>query len=61
MGFRNWNQWQGDIDQQMMESVMDAMVKPRANGVSFASLGYSDVGLDDYWQKCGSYGPKNYT
>ena len=52
----------GNIDQQMMEDVMDAMVKPRdANGTSFASLGYSDVGLDDYWQKCGSYGPRNYT
>jgi alpha-galactosidase len=33
------------------------------NGVptSLADLGYTDVGLDDYWQECGSYGPNKYT
>lgn len=29
--------------------------------MSFADLGYSDAGLDDAWQLCGSYGPNNYT
>ena len=29
--------------------------------VSLASLGYTDVGLDDVWQQCGSYGPQNWT
>merc|ERR1719321_1829727 len=24
---------------------------------SLCDLGYCDVGLDDNWQKCGSYGP----
>ena len=24
-------------------------------------MGYNDAGLDDVWQKCGSYGPENYT
>ena len=43
-----------------MESIMDAMVAPRPLG-SFAALGFTDVGVDDYWQKCGAYGPKNYT
>ena len=28
---------------------------------SLASLGYSDAGIDDYWQLCGSYGPQNWT
>jgi len=28
---------------------------------SLADLGYSDAGIDDYWQLCGSYGPNNYT
>ena len=28
---------------------------------SLAQLGYNDAGLDDVWQKCGSYGPENYT
>ena len=33
------------------------------NGVptSLLELGYSDVGLDDNWQECGSYGPNKYT
>ena len=24
---------------------------------SLKDLGYTDVGLDDFWQECGSYGP----
>lgn len=45
---------------------MDAMVaatRPIWTGevMSLAQLGYSDVGLDDCWQACGSYGPNNYT
>jgi alpha-galactosidase len=28
---------------------------------SLAQVGYNDAGLDDVWQKCGKYGPKNYT
>lgn len=39
---------------------MDGMVsrKRNVNGVptSLLDLGYSDVGLDDAWQLCGSYG-----
>ena len=33
------------------------------NGVptSLADLGYTDIGLDDYWQTCGSYGPDKCT
>ena len=43
-----------------MMAAMDAMVDT-SRGPSLASLGYTDVGLDDAWQKCGSYGPNNYT
>jgi hypothetical protein len=28
---------------------------------SLADLGYNDVGLDDYWQACGHYGPDQCT
>ena len=45
-----------------MISTMYAMAanQPGTN-ISLASLGYTDVGLDDVWQKCGSYGPLNWT
>lgn len=29
--------------------------------MSLAEVGYNDAGLDDVWQKCGSYGPNNRT
>jgi alpha-galactosidase len=64
MGFRNWNQWQSNINQVIMEQIMNAMVdrSRTVNGVptSLADLGYSDVGLDDYWQECGA-GTGGYT
>ena len=28
---------------------------------ALSDLGYTDVGLDDNWQSCGSYGPKGYS
>ena len=44
---------------------MDGMVsrKRMVNGepTSLLDLGYNDVGLDDAWQLCGSYGEKKYT
>ena len=41
---------------------MYAVAAPfNGTNVSLASLGFTDVGLDDVWQKCGSYGPNNYT
>lgn len=61
LGFRNWNQYQRNIDQPTMEAIMDAMVdrSRTVNGkpTSLADLGYTDVGLDDAWQQCGAYGP----
>lgn len=60
-GWRSWNYWQGHIDQQIIMSSIDAMTDTSRGGVSLALLGYSDVGVDDAWQMCGSYGPLNYT
>lgn len=41
---------------------MIAMAAPfPGTNVSLKSLGFKDVGLDDVWQLCGSYGPENYT
>jgi alpha-galactosidase len=62
MGWRDWNQYGGDISQDIMISTMNAMVAPfPGTNVSLASVGFRDVGLDDVWQLCGSYGPANYT
>ncbi len=62
MGWRDWNQYGGDISQDIMLSTMYAVAAPfPGTNISLASLGYIDVGLDDVWQKCGSYGPKNWT
>lgn len=60
-GWRDWNQWQGDIDMTIMMSTIDAMTDTSRGGVSLASVGYSDVGLDDAWQMCGIYSEYNYT
>ena len=60
MAWRDWNQYQCDINQVIMQGTMDALVDT-SRGPSLASLGYLNVGLDDCWQKCGSYGPNNYT
>lgn len=65
MGWRDWNQYQAAINQDTMIATFDALVdrSRTVDGVptSLADLGYSDAGLDDAWQNCGSYGPNNYT
>ena len=62
MGWRDWNQYGGDINQDIMISTMVAMAAPfPGTNTSLASLGYRDVGLDDVWQLCGSYGAENWT
>ena len=46
--WRDWNQYQGNINQQIMEATMDALVDRSrlVNGVptSLADLGYTDAG-----------------
>ena len=44
-----------------MEASIRVMADRSRGGASLADFGYTDVGLDDGWQKCGSYGPKQYT
>lgn len=62
MGWRDWNQYGGDITQDIMISTMVAVATPfPGTNISLKSLGYTDVGLDDVWQQCGSYGPLNWT
>jgi len=64
MGWRSWNLYAGDVTQELIESQMRALVKKRefdGKMISLADLGYTNVGLDDAWQKCGKYGPNNST
>ncbi|GMH85976.1 hypothetical protein TrST_g9964 [Triparma strigata] len=56
MGWRSWNLYGADVNQDLMISIMDAMVD-RSRTVdgqptSLCDLGYCDVGLDDNWQVC---------
>lgn len=48
MGYRNWNQYQCKINQQIMMGIMDSMVDTSRGGISLLSLGYKDVGLGAY-------------
>ena len=63
MGWRSWNLFGRNTNQDKIESIMEGMVRrdPRysVDGVptSLCDLGYCDVGLDDNWQQCGHYGP----
>jgi hypothetical protein len=64
MGWRTWNQYQGRISQAIFEANV-RVIADRSRTVdgrpqSLADVGYTDVGLDDGWQKCGSYGPAAY-
>ena len=65
MGWRSWNLYGDDVSQEMMKSQMDGLTKRNriigGKPTSLADLGYRDVGLDDAWQMCGSYGPNEYT
>ena len=66
LGWRNWNQYQCGISSSIMEAtfrVLATYAAPIWNGSSktLLQLGYSDAGLDDCYQACGSYGPEKYT
>lgn len=58
MGWRSWNPYGVDVDQQKMERVVAAMVerKRTVNGkpTSLLDLGYLNVGLDGGWEQCAS-------
>ena len=44
-----------------MTAIADRSRMVNGKPTSLADLGFSDVGLDDNWQQCGSYGPDKYT
>ena len=54
MGWRNWNFYEGDITQSIIEANMDAMADRSRGNVSLLDLGYTRAGLDDNWQACGT-------
>ena len=66
MGWRSWNEFACDADQQTMLDAVAGLTDESRNCAdgkpcSLASLGYTDVGLDDCWQLCGAYGPGQNT
>merc|ERR1711865_961712 len=56
MGWRSWNLYGANVNQDLIEKIMDGMVskKRSVDGVptSLCVLGFCDVGLDDNWQNC---------
>ena len=57
MGWRSWNAFGFDVNQDLMMHVMDVMVSKNRSDkygqpTSLCDLGYCDVGLDDAWQYC---------
>ena len=60
MGWRNWNAFQGHIDQPTMHAQMAALTARTRRVVgleelsSLADAGYARAGLDDNWQACGA-------
>jgi len=64
-GWRSWNLFGANVNQQLIMTQMTAIAN-RSRMVdgkvqSLCDLGYCDVGLDDNWQLCGSYGPNKYS
>ena len=53
LGWRAWLPFNKHINQSLMTASIDAMVRKR-NGISLLDVGYAHVGLDDYWQACGT-------
>ena len=58
MGWRDWNQFQGAINQELMELAFHGLADTTfgsvgGNPTSLAQVGYNDAGLDDVWQQCG--------
>jgi len=57
LGWRSWNLYGNNVDQGLITSIMDGMVKRTrlvdGKPTSLCDLGYCDVGLDDNWQSCG--------
>lgn len=53
MGWRSWNWFRCNIDQETMEAQATAMAAvPTWASKSLRDLGYDRIGLDDCWQSC---------
>jgi alpha-galactosidase len=56
MGWRSWNAFLGTVNDTIVRSVADCMVRRKrtVDGLptSLADLGYHRVGIDDGWQAC---------
>ena len=49
MGWRSWNCYHANIDQEKMTIAANAMVN-KSRGVSLLEAGFENCGLDDYHQ-----------
>jgi alpha-galactosidase len=58
MGWRSWNAFELGISQPILTDVIDALATPRpiwdGRNASLVSLGYTRVGIDEGWEKCGA-------
>eukprot|EP00041_Stephanoeca_diplocostata_P027458 m.754988 g.754988 ORF g.754988 m.754988 type:complete len:449 (-) comp23179_c0_seq7:327-1673(-) len=54
MGWRSWNCFHGNVNQQIITGQIDALAAKQASGQSLLDIGYARIGLDDNWQKCGA-------
>lgn len=44
-----------------MHAIVDRSRTVNGTRMSLRDVGYADVGLDDCWQQCGTYGPEAWT
>jgi hypothetical protein len=53
MGWRSWNCYYADINDEKIKSQVDALVKPRdVAGTTLLSLGFKTIGIDEGWEGC---------
>jgi alpha-galactosidase len=52
LGWRSWNVFKLEIDQQGIQAQIDALKMQGPSGKSLADLGFDSVGVDDGWQAC---------
>jgi alpha-galactosidase len=53
LGWRSWNAYHKEISQDKMTIAANAMVN-KSRGISLLEAGYEQIGLDDYYQACGT-------
>ena len=54
-GWRSWNAFYLDINEQRIYAQAEAMVRPmEGQNTSLSRAGFRSIGIDDGWQACGS-------